>query len=353
MGNKQARRRKKTLKAQSKKNKQINRSIKGDRENEANTTSTLILGTGDSGKSTLIKQIQILYKDGFSEFEIQKYQKAICVNIKNNTKKILNFCNMNGIDLLKKNRRISENFLSNLDVLNDSLTTEIVQNIQSLWKDPGLKLAYSRRNEFVLPDSANYFFDRVGEIGKSDYEPSNFDILNCRIPTVGVRELNFSIKNEEWRIVDVGGQRSERRKWIHHFQDVDLLFFVVAISEYNQKLFEDERINRLRESLTVFTKTLNNEFLQKKDCVLLLNKIDLFKEKLDNFPLSKYFNEFTGENNFEESSEFLKKLFINSAPKNINSIVSHFTCGTDTNNIKEILSFIQNKTNEKNISDEF
>lgn len=42
------------------------------------------------------------------------------------------------------------------------------------------------------------------------------------------------------RMVDVGGQRSERRKWIHCFENVTSIIFLVALSEYDQILFESE-----------------------------------------------------------------------------------------------------------------
>ncbi len=55
-----------------------------------------------------------------------------------------------------------------------------------------------------------------------------------------------------FRIVDVGGQRSERRKWIHSFESVTSLIFLVALSEYDQKLLESKTENRLEESRALF-----------------------------------------------------------------------------------------------------
>jgi len=41
-------------------------------------------------------------------------------------------------------------------------------------------------------------------------------------------------------MVDVGGQRSERRKWIHCFENVTSIMFLVALSEYDQVLAESD-----------------------------------------------------------------------------------------------------------------
>ena len=44
-------------------------------------------------------------------------------------------------------------------------------------------------------------------------------------------------------MVDVGGQRSERRKWIHCFENVTSIIFLAVLSEYNQKLFESDEVS--------------------------------------------------------------------------------------------------------------
>ena len=72
--------------------------------------------------------------------------------------------------------------------------------------------------------------------------------------------LNMSI-----RVTDVGGQRGERRKWIHCFTEVDAILYVAALSEYDQVLLEDSTKNRMKESLELFrnvsTTSLNDNLL--------------------------------------------------------------------------------------------
>lgn len=83
-----------------------------------------------------------------------------------------------------------------------------------------------------------------------------------------------------FKIIDVGGQRSERRKWIHCFEDVNAVLFVVAISEYNQVLMEDGVTNRMLESLKLFESIVNNKFFAATSFILFLNKEDLFDDKI-------------------------------------------------------------------------
>jgi len=93
---------------------------------------------------------------------------------------------------------------------------------------------------------------------------------------------------------DVGGQRSERKKWIHCFENVTAIIFLVAISAYDQVLVEDETVNRMQEALTLFDSICNSKWFVKTSVILFLNKIDIFKEKLETSALSKYFPEFDG-----------------------------------------------------------
>jgi guanine nucleotide-binding protein G(i) subunit alpha len=93
----------------------------------------------------------------------------------------------------------------------------------------------------------------------------------------------------------VGGQRSERRKWIHCFEDVTCLLFCVACSEYDETLIEDVSVNRLRESLQLFESICNNRYFLNTSIILFLNKMDLFKEKLRIIPFRDYFPEYTGD----------------------------------------------------------
>lgn len=70
--------------------------------------------------------------------------------------------------------------------------------------------------------------------------PTEQDILRTRVKTTGIVEVHFSFKNLNFKLFDVGGQRSERKKWIHCFEDVTAIIFCVAMSEYDQVLHEDE-----------------------------------------------------------------------------------------------------------------
>ena len=82
----------------------------------------------------------------------------------------------------------------------------------------------------------------LDRISASHYVPTQQDVLRTRVKTTGIVETNFVYKNLNIKLVDVGGQRSERKKWIHCFEGVTAIIFCVAMSEYDLVLAEDDEM---------------------------------------------------------------------------------------------------------------
>src|SRR5271167_5247993 len=140
----------------------------------------------------------------------------------------------------------------------------------------------------------NSYFDSIDRIAQSNYLPTDQDVLRSRVKTTGITETTFIIGDLTYRMFDVGGQRSERKKWIHCFENVTTILVLVAISEYDQLLFEDETVNRMQEALTLFDSICNSRWFVKTSIILFLNKIDRFKEKLPVSPMQNYFPDYEG-----------------------------------------------------------
>lgn len=139
------------------------------------------------------------------------------------------------------------------------------------------------------------YFDNIDRIGAADYLPTEQDLLRSRAKTTGIIEIEFDIEKTHFRMVDVGGQRSERKKWMHCFQEVTAVIFCVALSEYDLKLQEDETTNRMHESLKLFKEICNSKWFLETAMILFLNKRDLFEEKIRRVDLNVCFREYTGE----------------------------------------------------------
>ena len=88
-----------------------------------------------------------------------------------------------------------------------------------------------------------------------DWMPDDQDMLHARLRTTGITETLFELGHLNFRMMDVGGQRSERKKWIHCFEGVQCLLFMVALSGYDQCLVEDQNAVRVPRAID-FSKSL-------------------------------------------------------------------------------------------------
>merc|ERR1712167_297393 len=155
-------------------------------------------------------------------------------------------------------------------------------------------------SDFYLYDSFKYFLERIRNTFSKDYVPSDQDILQSRKATVGIVETKFYIANVPFVMYDVGGQRGERKKWIHCFEGVRAILFIASLSEYDQGLFEDRNKNRMQESLNLFEGILSLVWFRETPIILFLNKNDVFKKKIKHIELGRFFNDYYG--GFEEKA---------------------------------------------------
>lgn len=153
--------------------------------------------------------------------------------------------------------------------------------------------------------------------------------------------MPFSSRNNYFRLIDVGGQRSERKKWLACFQDITACLFCVALSEYDLKLYEDESVNRMHESLKLFDEICNSSWFLHVNMILFLNKDDIFREKVTRVDISVCFPEYTGGLNYEKGLSFIRQKFLgtNKNPDE-KQIYPHVTCATDTKQVSFVFTAI-------------
>ncbi|KAH0629986.1 guanine nucleotide-binding protein G(i) subunit alpha-2 [Sceloporus undulatus] len=151
---------------------------------------------------------------------------------------------------------------------------------------------------------------------------------------------------------DVGGQRSERKKWIHCFEGVTAIIFCVALSAYDLVLAEDEEMNRMHESMKLFDSICNNKWFTDTSIILFLNKKDLFEEKIIHSPLTICFPEYTGANKYDEAAGYIQSKFEDlNKRKDTKEIYTHFTCATDTKNVQFVFDAVTDVIIKNNLKD--
>ncbi|KAI9343649.1 guanine nucleotide binding protein, alpha subunit [Obelidium mucronatum] len=406
--------------------KEIDKLLKADAKTAADVVKLLLLGAGETGKSTILKQIRIIYSSGFAAEEQQSYRTAILGNLVTCSK-----CLVFAMDTLKipygfepskfegvvevseplgtilagvedsdgpgsmyslkqsgsdskrdsvaaSRHSIGEGYNPNLKnspmiqaaereyrkaggpkqtghvpeaaqivkklpfnvAPGESISKEAVAAIKTLWADCGIQYCFTRANEFQLMDCCKYFLDSIDRISANDFVPSEQDILNCRVMTTSIVETKIVIKDVTVKIFDVGGQRSERKKWAPYFDDVSAIIYLTAISSYDQVCYEDNSTNRILESLNLFSSICNHPMFKKTSMILFMNKIDLFKIKLEASPVINYFPTYEGPNDYDNASEYFASRFLalNKYPER--KVYVHFTWATDTKQTKKVLDTV-------------
>jgi len=312
---------------------EIDREIKEYRDFFKNQIKLLLLGAGESGKSTFLKQVKLIHLEAFNDVERADYTTVIYSNVIESMLVLMGECETRSLKLSKKNR----DYASLLQSCNTfDMSDDIAKAIKQLWKDPKILEVWDVRNEFQVLDSASYFFDKIDTIAEEDYIPSIDDILKSRSKTTGIIEVRFQLDGSNFLVVDVAGQRSERRKWLHCFEEITAILFFVGISEYDQVLVEDSNMNRMHEAVNLFSEICNSRWFGKVDIILFLNKDDLFRDKIKRVDMKPCFPEYKGGCNYENGIKFLKKTFEN---LNLNNkeLYTHVTVATNTENIQRVL----------------
>jgi GTPase SAR1 family protein len=317
--------------------KDIDKQIKTHAAKSHLEVKLLLLGTGESGKSTIVKQMKLLYQTPYTEQEAAVFRTTVFSNIVTSMKTLLQYREHFGIPLRSPAAETAAN-----ELLTQPVEDADVQNfgrwISTLWADGGIQDVYSRSSEFHLNDSAAYYFAAIDRICQPNYIPDSQDILRSRIRTTGIVESQFTYSDLSFRLFDVGGQRNERKKWIHCFQEVTAVIFVVGISEYDQKLLEDRAQNRMIESLWLFDEICNSRWFHETNMILFLNKVDIFEDKLCNrkIPLTVCFQDYTEGFDLQKAQKFVQSKFQMANKNPAKQVYDWFTNATSTEGISTV-----------------
>eukprot|EP00069_Balaena_mysticetus_P014715 bmy_08806T0 len=237
-------------------------------------------GAGESGKSTIVKQMKIIHEAGYSEEECKQYKAVVYSNTIQSIIAIIRAMGRLKIDFGDSARADDARQLFVLAGAAEEgfMTAELAGVIKRLWKDSGVQACFNRSREYQLNDSAAYYLNDLDRIAQPNYIPTQQDVLRTRVKTTGIVETHFTFKDLHFKMFDVGGQRSERKKWIHCFEGVTAIIFC----------------NRMHESMKLFDSICNNKWFTDTSIILFLNKKDLFEEKIKKSPLTICYPEYAG-----------------------------------------------------------
>jgi len=343
---------------QTQKNKELAKELNDARRKDGQVKKLLFLGSGGSGKSTLFKQLRSLHGAGYGDKDRLQFKDHIYAQIVEQMKLciecITELAEDGGYDdepeqkdipKLSDEGKQAEYVLQNATGASAKFTETLCDAIETLWKEDAVKHIYNERAFYKIDDSSAHFWDSVRRVSDKDYVPNDEDILLVRYRTTGVIEQKFEIKKNIFHVFDVGGQKSERKKWIHCFESVTAVIFVASLSSYDEMMFEDQEKNSMVDSIELFDTICNNDWFKDTAMILFLNKKDLFAEKLAGADIRECpaFDGYQGDaQSYDHTTEYIKEKFEECNRANAQrQVFTHLTCAVDKNQVEKVFNDIQ------------
>ncbi|KAI0737240.1 G-protein alpha subunit [Daedaleopsis nitida] len=314
---------------------EIDKQIEEDSRKLKKECKILLLGSGESGKSTIVKQMKIIHQNGYTPEERNAYRQTIYKNLLDSAHHIILAMRKLAMDCEDPaNRGRTEK------ILDYTINPAPPSTSPRRWPRPSSTYGKTPSSPRSWTTVATCFFTEALRIGAPNYVPTEIDVLRARATSRGITETRFSLGPLSIHMFDVGGQRSERKKWIHCFESVTSIIFCTALSEYDQVLLEDRNQKRMAESLILFESVINSRWFLRTSIILFLNKIDVFKSKLPKVPLERYFPEYTGGPDINKAAKYILWRFMQANRARL-SVYPHLTQATDTSNIRLVFAAVK------------
>ncbi|KAJ7758013.1 G-protein alpha subunit [Mycena metata] len=319
----------------------------------------LLLGQSESGKSTVLKNFRLRFTPQYFDSERAAWRMVVLLNLIGSLRVIVETIRTElaapEFNLVSDIHRQScielAPVLREEDVINALIspskqlssnevyvrpggewksilaTSEVAQNtasivvsmrdaIDTLWADAAVRELLEKK-DISLRDGGGYFMDDVMRVTAPDYVPTDSDILRARIKTMGVEEHLFEKESapgtrgvKDFWIYDVPGSRGSRAVWIPFFDMVQAIVFLTPLSFY-EVLEEDNRVNRLEDSVVLWKEICANVLLENCQIILFFNKMDILKAKLRaGLIIKEYVPSFAErENSYAGATGYFKEKF--------------------------------------------
>eukprot|EP00002_Diphylleia_rotans_P036020 TRINITY_DN78_c0_g2_i2.p1 TRINITY_DN78_c0_g2~~TRINITY_DN78_c0_g2_i2.p1 ORF type:complete len:237 (-),score=56.67 TRINITY_DN78_c0_g2_i2:14-724(-) len=177
----------------------IDAQLKKEKAKLDSEVKLLLLGAGESGKSTIVKQMKIIHQEGYTAEERASFKEVIYSNTIQSMKSLITNAEKLGVKIETPENEERALKISDLQSSGEAWSAEIGKDIQELWKDKGIQETFSRKSEFQLNDSAQYYFENLERITSASYVPDEQDVLRSRVRTTGIVEIQFNYGNLRFR----------------------------------------------------------------------------------------------------------------------------------------------------------
>ncbi|KAM0794156.1 G-protein alpha subunit-domain-containing protein [Usnea florida] len=341
-------------------------SAEGIREIKVLLLVTLSPGAGESGKSTVYRQMKLLCEPGFTMEERRMFRDVFFDNILGAFRIVFEARREWGVDYESKNSLQHEQILhqyyrpcygsANSHVrLDEPFPKNLLSPMKELFADEGFQRIVKKGNRIALNDNFQYFFKNIDSLFSPQYFPNDQEVLHTSMNTSGFLDVRLKFGKLDCVITDIGSTRSRREEWVHLFNGVNCVIFTAPLTGYNQRLVKEKSANQTEASLLLFDSILSLTSFKRSTIILLLSKLDLLQEKVFHSSVKDYFPDFNGaDDDREAAQEFFVNKFLTIARKRCRNVRVYCTNLTDTDSFRPILKDIEASIrHDHNVDGEF
>ncbi|KAL6399414.1 guanine nucleotide-binding protein alpha-3 subunit [Ilyonectria robusta] len=294
-----------------KRSQAIDRLLEEDATRPGRECQVLLLGS--DSRRDILEMMKLTHLKGRSEDDLHNDRLTVLKHICDSAKALVNA--MRQLEVAPESDKIWEDADFIVTYVYDSSSTSTGLDprfrvaMEKILESPYYPGLMGRCTEFYLPHSAEYFFSEIGRISLPNYLPTEIDLLRARNKTNGVSETWLQTDQLSICMIDVGGQRGERKKWMQYFENITSIVFVVDLDSYDETVLDEtlEETSQtiMMESLVLFEAVVNSPSFSRTSIILLLNNTAEFEQKLAKDPLSNYFPEYSGGNDVNGAAKYL------------------------------------------------
>lgn len=270
----------------------IDRRLEEDATTLRRETKLVLMGQVNSGKELIMRQMKVLYAEGYPREERIQYRHAVRSTVRLLIHSIIDLLKDTGINLSEDLNQDFAVLLYEVETVDLSrVTPAAVQAVENLWTSTEFSTLYVKNFEIDFPQYAPYFAHEISRIATDDYVPTEADIIRLNQSIGGIKELRFNWDELEVHLFNISGYIPEqfRRRWFHQLEGATALIYTVDVSTYDRPYLGQPTESQLLDDFATFESWANSPKFTGSSVVLLLNNFTRFREKLQHSPLSTFF----------------------------------------------------------------
>jgi guanine nucleotide-binding protein subunit alpha len=257
-------------------------------------TKIVLLGAYGSGKDLIMRQMKVLYAEGYPQDERITYRYQVRTTVRLLIHAMVDLIKDTGINLPGELNQDFAILLNEIEtVQTDTITPAGVRAVQNIWESESFSTLYVRNFEMDFPLYAPYFATQIERISAEDYIPTEADIIRLNTGIGAIQELRFTWDELDVHLFNIGRRYlpdSFKARWFHQLENATALVYTVDVSTYDRAYVGTK--TPLFDDFATFENWIQNPLFANSSIILLLNNFTRFREKLPHSPLETFFPDY-------------------------------------------------------------